>query len=241
MVRNGENFILDKLDRALGFYRIYFDRKIDGWEIIYDTPNHLLSSAGIVLSKQYDGEIYFKVRKISYLPSQLRKPSEKLYLAKCKKQESPKDYPLQIAKAINDAFANIFTIDLVEVVKQVIPIYEIKVKGNAYILTSGTGAKGQIVFEKARYRDLVGGRKVKTKGATVTLSGDPNDKKEAEEVLDAIERRCKELLMYEESRFEIAQRLLRPKSAPKNVQKTPKKSKKEEKISEQQMEDAAQK
>ena len=212
MIRNNEKQIVEKLDRELAFYRIYFERKLKGKEIIYDTPNNLLAGVGLVLSKQYEEDrVFFKVRKISYLPTELRKPSQKFYLSDCNGYESPKDFPLQIASAINNAFSNIFTIDLVEVVKQTIPKYEIKIKGNLYNLTSGSGMKGMLVFEKVVYKDLVSGRKVKCRGATVTLPGEESFKKEANEVLSAIERKCKELLRYKESRFEIAQRLLKPK------------------------------
>ena len=211
MIRNNESAIVNKLDRALGFYRIYFEKKIKGLEIIYDTPNNLLSSAGIVLSKQFEnGKAFFKVRKLSYLPTELRKPSEKFYLSECAANETPKDYPLQIATAINNLFSNVFTIDLVDVVKQTAPKYEIKIKGNLYALTSGTGMKGQIVFENAVYRNFLTGKKVKRQGATISLPSDPALKKERDEVLNAVERKCKELLTYNASRFEIAERLLRP-------------------------------
>ncbi len=220
MIRNNQGSIISKLDRELGFYRIYFEKKIKGLEIIYDTPNNLLSSAGIVLSKQYEsGKFFFKVKKLSYLPTEFRKPSEKFYLLECQPNESPKDYPLQISTAINNAFANVFTIDLVDVVKNTIPKYEIKIKGDLYILTSGLGMKGQIVFEKASYKDLLTNKKVKRLGATVTLPGDPAFKKETSEVLDAIERKCKELLIYQETRFEIAQRLLSPKHQTEKLDK----------------------
>lgn len=210
MIRDNEAQVVDKLDRELKFYRILFQKKIKGLEIIYDTPNCLLSGAGIVLSKQYDdGKAFFKVRRISYLPTEFRKPSQKFYLSQTNNRETPKDFPLQIATAINNAFSNVFTIDLVEVVKQTMPRYEIKLKGNLYSLTSGLGMKGQIVFEKVVYRDCINGRKVKHQSVTVTLPGDPAYKREVEEVQNAIEKSCKELLRYNESRFEIAQRILR--------------------------------
>ena len=214
MLRDDVSHVIKKLDRELAFYRLYYKEKAKGIEIIYDTPNNLLTGAGIVLSKQYENsKAFFKVRKFSYLPTELRKPSAKYYLAECNNRETPKDYPLQIATAINNAFSNIFTIDLVEVVKQTIPKYEIKVKGDVYTLTSGSGMKGSVMFETATYKDLLTGRKVKKKGATIALPSDPAFKKETEEVLDAVDRKCKELFPYKESRFEIAQRVLRPKVA----------------------------
>lgn len=218
MIRNNEKQVIEKLDRELAFYRIYFEKKIKGLEIFYDTPNNLLSSAGIVLSKQFeDSSAFFKVRKLSYLPTELRKPSQKFSLAECNAKDTPKDYPLQIATAINNAFSNIFTIDLVEVVKQTVPKYEVKVKGNLYSLKSGSGMRGHILFEKVKYRDFVSGKKVKKQGATVMLPADPSFKKETQEVLDAVERKCKELLLYKESRFEIAQRVLNPKITNKKL------------------------
>lgn len=214
MLRDNFSAVIKKMDRELAYFRIYFKRRTKTVEVIYDTPTNLLSSAGIVLSKEFrDGKSFFKVKKISYLPTELRKPNRKFYNAECGSRETPKDYPIQIASAINNAFSNIFTIDLVEVVKQTTAIFEIKIKSEVYSLTSGGGMKGEVSLEKITYKDMQSGRKVKRKGVTVSLPDDPAFEKETAEVLDAIERKCKELFFYKESRFEIAQRLLRPKKS----------------------------
>lgn len=212
MIRDNEAQVVEKLDRELKFYRILYQKKIRGLEIIYDTPAGLLSGAGIVLSKQFDdNKAFFKVRRISYLPTEFRKPSQKFYLSETNKKDSPKDFPLQIATSINNAFSNVFTIDLVEVVKQTVPKYEIKLKGKLHSLTSGLGMKAQLVFERVIYRDCISGRKVKHHSVTITLPGDPKYKREVEEIERAVEKSCKELLRYNESRFEIAERLLKPR------------------------------
>lgn len=213
MIRKSQTQVIDKLDAELRFFRIYFDEKFSSIEIIYDTPNNLLTNAGIVLSKLYDGEKYFfRVRKQSYLPIELRKNAiKKYFISTCQPNHTPKDFPLQIASAINDAFQNIFTIDLVDVVKQTIPKYEIKVKGDIYTLASGNGMKGQLVFEKVIYKDFSTGRKVKQNCVNLRLPEGDQFAKEKEEVIDAIDRKCKELLPYSENRFEIARRLLKPR------------------------------
>lgn len=212
MIRDDEDNVVEKLDRELKFYRILFQKRVKGLEIIYDTPSGLLSGVGIVLSKQYEnGKAFFKVRRISYLPTEFGKPSKKFFLSEINRKDSPKDFPLPISTLINNSFSNVFTIDLVEVVKQTMPKYEIKLKGKVYSITSGTGMKAQLVFERVVYRDCVSGRKVKHHSVTVTLPGDPSYKRETDEIQFAIEKSCKELLRYNESRFEIAQRLLRPK------------------------------
>ena len=212
LLRDNVPRVLKKLDDELAYYRLYFEKNIKNVEVMFDTPTNLLSSAGIVLSKEYDGEKYsIKVKKISYLPTELRRPSKKFYSAECGKRELPKDYPIQIAGAINNAFSNLFTIDLVEVVKQTTAVYEIKVKGKRYNLTSGTGMKGNILYEKITYRDVQTGRKVKRKGFTISLPDSSIFQKETQEILDVVSRKVKELWPYNESRFELAQRLLRPK------------------------------
>lgn len=216
MLRDNIQNVIHKLDDELTYYRIYFEKRLKSVEVIYDTPTNLLSNAGIVLSKEFrEGKCYFKVKKISYLPTEFRKPNRKFYNAECSARETPKDYPIQIASAINNAFSNIFTIDLVEVVKQTVPIYEIKIKSDVYKIISGMGLKGSFAFEKITYKDMQSGRKEKRLGVTLSLPEDQRFEKEANEVLSAIERKCKELFFYKESRFEIAQRILRAKRSDK--------------------------
>ena len=216
MLRDNFQNVIYKLDDELTYYRICFDKRVKSVEIIYDTPTNLLSNAGIVLSKEYrEGKSFFKVKKISYLPTELRKPSRKFYNAECGGRETPKDYPIQIASAINNAFSNIFTIDLVEVVKQTAPIFEIKIKADLYKLISGSGMKGALALEKITYKDMQSGRREKRLGATLSLPDEQRFEKESEEVLSAIERKCKELFLYKESRFEIAQRIFRSKRTDK--------------------------
>ena len=234
MIRNNESKIVDKLNLNLGFYSFRPLSKFMATEVIYDTPNDLLSNAGIVLSKQYEKDrIFFKVRKISYLPNDVKRGSKKFELAKCGPRESPKDFALQVATAINNSFSNVFTIDLSEVVKNTIPKLEVEIKGNMYEITGGTGFKGTILFEKVVYKDLLGHKKVKRRGVTFSCPDTPENKEEMQFVLDGIERYCKELIPYKESRFEIAQRLLFPKNRGKIGIKNLKGKKKEEKQEEQ--------
>ena len=214
MIRDNKEKIADKLNLNLGFFSFRPQKNIKAIEIIYDTPNNLLSSAGIVLSKQIDEKgTFFKVRKISKLPTEMRRPSQKFELAKCGSKESPKDFALQVSSAINNSFYNIFTIDLAEVVKKTIPKIEIIVKGEVYEIVGGTGFKGSMMFENVIYKDLITHKKVKRKGVTVAFPSEQIYEKDRQDVLEGIERHCKELIPYKESRFEIASRVLAPKTS----------------------------
>lgn len=210
LVRDSEKKIVTKLDIGLPYYSFKYTGKIKGEEIIYDTRSGLLTSAGLVLSKQKGGDgIFFKVRKISNLPEELRKPSSKLALSECLPNAVPSDYSLQVASAINDAFSNIFTIDLAEVVRQTIPKIKITVKARVYEIAGGTGFRGKVLFEKAIFKDMITKKRVVKKGVTFQLPMENKlDIADSEIILAGIERNCKGLIPYRESRFEIAQRLL---------------------------------
>lgn len=235
MIRNDEAKIADKLNLNLGYYSFRPSKNFKAVEIIYDTPNNLLSSAGIVLSKQFlENRTFFKVRKISHLPTESKKPSKKFELAKCGSKESPKDFALQVATAINNSFSNIFTIDLSEVVKNTIPKIEITIKGHLYEIAGGTGFSGTFLFENVIYKDLIGHKKVKRKGVTLACPVDDRFERDKENLIEGIERYCKELIPYHESRFEIAQRLLFPKNKGKiGIKKLMAKDKKKKKNSEE--------
>lgn len=213
--------IVKKMDENLKYYRLEDLGKFDGKEIIYDVKSNMLSNAGLVLSKQYEGgEATFKVRKISTLPGEFKRPSKKFQLGRADDAEQPRDYALQIANAIGDSFSSAFTVDLVSVVRQTEPRIEILVNGQKYRIIGGTGYEAFLLYETAVYKDVASKKKVKRVGFTLKLPKDEKYDSENEEVMNVIEKYCKELVCYEASRFEIAKRLLYPDvaSKPKKVE-----------------------
>lgn len=217
----GKNYkkVIKKLDQNLNYYRLEDQGKFDGKEIVYDVKSNMLSNAGLVLSKQYEGdEATFKVRKISTLPGEFKRPSKKFQLGRADDSETPRDYALQIANAIGDSFSSAFTVDLVSVVRQTEPRIEILVTGRKYKIIGGTGYEAHMLYEIATYKDVASKKKVKRVGFTLKLPKEEKYETENNEVMDAIEKYCKELVCYEASRFEIAKRLLYPE-APKPLKK----------------------
>ncbi len=215
----GKNFkkVLKKLDKELKFYRFEYDSKFKGNEIIYDIPSNLLSNAGLVLSKQYDdGKTYFKVRKISNLPGGFKNRAQKFFIGECEGKEEPKDFPIQISQAIENSFSSEFTIDLVSLVRKTIPKIQIDVKGQRYKILGGLGYEAILFFEEAIYCDLQSKKKVKRLGVTLILPAGEKNERENQEIMDAIDHYCKELIIYRQSRFEIAKRLLYPQVPTQN-------------------------
>ncbi len=216
MLRDNQQKIVQKLEEHLTFYRFSFNSKFRSQEIIYDTPTNLLSSAGLVLSKVYDdGKYYLIITKVSYLPKQFKKPSVVLFKAECSAQDVPSMYPVKLGGVISDSAPGIFTIDLVEVLKLVVPIIEITVKGDKYEIASGTGYKAEMFFENVFYRDLSSKVKFKHKNVVFALSGLSKDEKSNREILGGVLRHCKDLFPYDETRFEIARRVLTARKGEK--------------------------
>lgn len=209
MLRDNQKKIVQKLEAHMPFYRFIFQKKIKSRELVFDTPTNLLESAGLVLSKIYDdGRYYFVLTKVSYLPSKFKKPSIVLFKAECAANDMPSMYPVKLAGVIGDSNPSVFTVDLVEVIKVVVPKIEIDVVGDKYAIASGSGYKAELLFENVKYKDLFTGRKFKHKNAAFVLSGKEEDAKSNNEIKGTVLRYCKELFPYDETRFEIARRVL---------------------------------
>ena len=212
IIGKDEKKLIEKLEKHLNFYTLRYVQSFLGREIVYDVANNMLSNAGLVLSKQYedDGGIFFKVRKISFLPKSINRKSKKFYLAECSGREEPKDFPIQIANAIQSSFSQPFTIDLVSIVRQTVPKIEILVHGKKYHIIGGFGYRARFIFEKTEYKDLISGKKVGKYGVTFIAPVGPKNEQYNNEILSIIDKYCTELVPYKQTRFEIAKRVLFP-------------------------------
>ena len=117
IIIDNENFTLQKLTRKLGFYTIIFKEKIKDVETIYDTDKKLLTGAGLILRKKITPKrAYFSLIRLSTM-SNIKNREKKSFLGECEPKDQPSDFPVQIADAINKVFNNLFTINLVDIVK----------------------------------------------------------------------------------------------------------------------------
>ena len=191
----------------LPFYRFEHVGKETEKEIFYDVPDDLLSTAGLILSKWYsNNKIYFHVRKISTLVGAMKRPSKKFLFGSCEEIDQPKDFSLQIASAIENSFSSPFTVDLDSIVKQTRPIIEVKVESDKYRIVCGTGYRAEMLYENAEYKDVKTGKKVSRLG--VTFKFPLEECEETTEILDIISKKVFGLALFDNSRFEIAQKLL---------------------------------
>lgn len=211
IVIDNEKFTLKKLTHRLGFYTILFQEKIKETEIIYDTDKLLLTGAGLIIRKKMSPKrTYFSLVRLSSM-NNIRNREKKSFLGECEPNDQPSDFPVQIADAINNVFNNLFTVNLVDIVKHCMPYIRIDIGGNRYKIISGTGYEAELSFENLKAKDVRSGRKGKTRAFSLKMELDPNYEKERQQILDVIERWCKELVPTDRHRFEIAEVLVRPR------------------------------
>lgn len=210
VVIDNERFTLQKLSRNLGFYSVIFDGKIKEVETVYDTDKKLLTSAGLILRKKNTPErSYFSLVRIVSL-ADLHDRERKSFLGECEPNDRPSDFPVQIADEINQIFNNLFTINLVDVVKHSTPYILMSITGNRYKIICGTGYEMEASFENLNIKDVRTGRKARRRIFSLWFENIPKYEKEKQEVLDTIDRHCKELVLMERNRFEIAEVAINP-------------------------------
>lgn len=193
------------LREKMPFYKIAPAGKKYIKEVFYDNEYNMLSDAGIVVSKSTTTkDTYFNIRRLSRV---LNKRNKKYTIDKrCSETDHPRDYAEQIAAAINDSFSSSLTIDLEGIVKKTTEKIQVDINKSIYEIICGTGYRAQIIDEQVTYKDITTGRKVVQE--CVSLSAPVGEFEETAEILKIIERNIPGLVLYQQSRFEIAQKLL---------------------------------
>lgn len=197
--------VIKRLKEKTPFYRIAQKGKKVIKEIFYDNEYNMLSDSGIVLSKSSTKEnTYFNIRRISHAAN--IKDSKYRIDGVCQASDHPKDYTKKIATAIENTFMSPLTIDLESIVKKTKEKIEVVIKKTIYDIICGTGYHAEFTHEEVSYKDVESGNKVFQECATLTVPS--GEYEETAHLLNIIERTIPNLVLYKESRFEIAQKLL---------------------------------
>lgn len=223
---DNEKAILRKLSEKLGFYDIVFDTQLKDIEISYDTPTNLLSNTGLIIRKKIDNKrSYFTLIRISDLRTNQQDRERKEFLGECEPKDQPSDFPVQIADKINEIFNNLFTVNLVDIIKHTKPYLVIEVRGNRYKIISGTGYNAELCFETLHVRNMHNGKKAKIRNVSVAFTLLPEYEHERNEILGAIDKYCKELVPLNRNHFEVAEVAVRTRVPVENDKDKKKKGK----------------
>lgn len=205
--------VFDKLESLLKFYRIESQGRGNTQEIVYDVQDNMLTDSGIVLSKKTEGgKSFFNVMKISLLPGKLKRLTQNHVLREVRSNQEPRDFSLEIASAIENLFNTNFTVDLDAFVRKAMPIVEIDVNAENYKIIGGTGLRGYLSYENITYIDVKTNKREFGDGVVLRLPNDSRFEEENNKILSLIEKNIQELGQYNISKFELAQKLLYPKT-----------------------------
>lgn len=201
---DNEKMTLSKLSQNLGFFDIVFERKLKEIETYYDNAGNLLTNTGLIIRKKTTPKrSYFTLIRMSDVRNFVDR-ERKEFLGECNTQDQPSDFPVQIADKINEVFNNLFTINLVDLIKHTSPYIVCDVTGNRYRIVSGTGYEAELCFEWLNIKNVRTGKKAKIRNVSVAFTMDPDFEKERQHILWTIDRYCKELVPLNHNHFEIA-------------------------------------
>lgn len=220
---------IQKLSRNLGFYTVMPLGRTSCLEIAYDTDKKLLTGAGLILRKKIENNrTYFSLVRISSMDN-VAEREKKSFLGECEQNDQPSDFPVQIAEGVNKVFNNLFTINVVDIIKHCTPYIRNEIIADTFRIVSGTGYEATCAFETWKIRDLRTGRKAVKRNFTLVMEDDPNYAQEREHILSVIDHNCKELFFVNQSRFEIAEKAVAiPEQKPDKTEKKKKRMSKKE-------------
>lgn len=177
--------------------------------IYLDSPNNLLTSAGIVLSKVIeDGKAYFKVEKEEYFADKkvIIPKERKIFVHPIGVKDVASDHSLFLSNGITSMFFTKFHIDFENVFKTVQPKLEIESNKNIFKILSGKGFKAEMIYENVFVRNNETKRKTKMLMLNIKQTSGIG-KEEFKKFIVNLEKLCKEMMPTRESRYEMAKRM----------------------------------
>ena len=210
--------------RGLKFQKLNY---IDGdscKETYYDTPAHLLTRSGIILSRFEEGSnVFFKVETASSLSKILNKLDKEVFVHKVGYGDKLSDHAFYIKDGITALYSTPFSVDLENIINSAVPYMEVNINAQVYEIASGTGMRARVALENKNVKNYETKRKFKVQSVTLKLESNAelyaNDFKEFN---DLVQKNCKNLMPIDESQYEWALKVTKPiiiEKKPKEKQK----------------------
>lgn len=194
-------------------------------ETYFDTPAHLLSRSGIILSRFEAGSsVFFKVETASSLSKVLNKLNKEVFVHKVGYNDTIKDHAFYIKDGITSLYSTPFSVDLENVIKSAVPYMEVKIDAQVYELVSGSGMRAKVALENKQVKNFETKRKYSVKSMAIKLDGNPDLYiSEFEEFNKLIQKNCKNFIQIDENQYDWAIKVTKPII----IEKKPKEKKKE--------------
>ncbi|MBE7082805.1 MAG: hypothetical protein E7378_03950 [Clostridiales bacterium] len=221
------NFL--KFARGLRFHKVNF---VDGdtcKETYFDTPNHLLNKAGVIVSRFAEGNnVFFKVENAAFMSKILNSLTKQVYVHKVGANDKISDHAFYIKDGITSLFTTAFSVDLENIIKTASPKLTVVINAQIYEVVGGSGMRAKLALENKQVINHETKRKYKVQSMTIKLENNPAlYADDFEEFNNLIQKNCKDLIPVNENQFDWANKVTKP-LPPK--QKEPKKKKKVDKF-----------
>ena len=210
--------------RGLKFQKLNYVDGDNCKETYYDTPAHLLTKSGIILSRFEEGSnVFFKVETATSLSKILNKLNKEVFVHKVGYGDKLSDHAFYIKDGITSLYTTPFSVDLENIINSAIPTMEVVINAQVYEVVSGTGMRARVALENKQVRNFETNRKYKVQSMTLKLTGNTelyaND---FNEFNDLIQKNCKDLMPIDESQYDWAVKVTKPII----IEKKPKEKKK---------------
>ena len=180
-------------------------------EVYLDSANNLLKSAGVILSKSTENnKAQFKVEMERYQTGSKRntlKRAEKVFIHEIGLRDTVKDHMFFLTDGIKQMFTTQFYIDLDNILKTVVPKYEMVSKKSHFKVFSGRGFKGEMIFEEISVKNFDTKRSNSFIMLTIKQISARFDNKDFEDLTAKVEKYCREVLPTSDTKYEIAKRM----------------------------------
>ena len=180
-------------------------------EVYLDSPNNLLKSAGIILSKSTENnKAQFKVEREKYETGSKRnvpQRAEKVFIHDIGLRDNVKDHMFFLTDGIKQMFTTQFYIDLDNILKTVVPKYEMISKKSNFKVFSGRGFKGEMIFEEINVKNFDTKRSASIIMLTIKQISAKFDNKDFDDLTAKVEKYCREVLPTNDTKYEIAKRM----------------------------------
>ncbi|MEG1752056.1 MAG: hypothetical protein RR140_02180 [Clostridia bacterium] len=203
--------------------------------VFLDTPNNLLTTNGIIISKVIENsKAYFIVERQKFLPKMFRTGTEKFCKIEINSKDKLMDHKLQVVDAITALYDTSISIDFENILKNALPKIETYTNANCVRLVNGSGLRAFLFFEEITYENLETGRKNFRLGLTVKMDCSKLYLNAFNEYIWNLERLVKELTPISENEFDYASRVT--KKIDQSTEKLKDKRKKQKKGTKEQEE-----
>lgn len=199
------------LEKKLSLHRFSFLKKYRMTEIFYDTPNALLSKAGIVISKTISPEkSFFKVERQTVSLKQLSRLKETIFVHEVGARDTVSDHAFFLVDGIKNLFTTQFTVDLENVLKNLHPIMTITSSMEEWSIMSGGGFRCKVFYKKSTIHNIKTKRKNHFQSMKLELDSAETYLPAFDYLVEQIEKYCKDFVINTESLFDYCIRLTKP-------------------------------